>query len=338
MKGNGYGRLLLLSVGMALYLLALSFCQEAEGKIGLTQVVLEEPLGRADADRIGELEAEEKDPIGFCFWGETGEETVFCLVNGAQARGRVTLIAGHPALMEAEDLSWQAGCLMDEATARSLFGTARCGAQRVTFGGREYPVLGIRSGSLPEIVRLAEQEDGSVLNRCVLSLPPEEGKAQGESFLLRHGLEGKILNNYPLWAMTKNLLLLFPGLLMLAAWSRLGRGWRDLTLSGVRTGKQRGLLMRVLLSACLTAGTIWLLGSKTTIPPDMIPSRWSDFSFWKSWRQAQRENLTLLFSTAPGREQLQIMGNMVKSMIASTAAVLLALGAIRGWNHANSAD
>lgn len=338
MKGKGYGRLLLLLMGTALYLLALNFCQGAEEKIGLTQVVLEEPLGKADASRIGELEAEEEDPIRFCFWGKTGEETVSCSVNGASARGSVTVLAGHPALMEAEGLSWQAGCLMDENTARALFGTDQCGGQRVTFGGREYPVLGPRSGSLPEILRLAEQEDGNVLDRCVLSLPPEQAKVEGEAFLLRHGLQGKILDDYPLWAVTKNLLLLFPGLLMLTAWARLRKGWRSLTLSGIRTGKQRALLGKTLLSFCLTAGSIWLLGRNLVIPPDMIPSRWSDFSFWGSWWQGQKENLFLLFSTAPGSGQLQMRMNMVKSMVASTAAFFLLLWTVRRRDHANIAD
>lgn len=338
MKEKGYGRLLLLAIGAVLYGFALLFCQREEGGAGLTQVLLEQTIDSAKAEQIMDTEVEEETPIRFCFWGENGEETPFCPVNGAQARGKVTLLAGHPALMEAEGLSWQKGCLMDEDTARALFGTDQCGSQRIALSGTEYPVLGTVSGSLPRILRLAEKEDGAVLNRCVLSLPPEEAKVQGEAFLLRHGLQGKILDGFPLWAVTWNLLLLFPGLLMLTAWTRLRKGWQSLTLSGVRGGQQRALLGKTLLSFCLTAGTLWLLGSRVVIPSNMIPSRWSDFSFWGSWWRGQKENFSLIVSTAPGSEQLQMRGNMVKSMVASTGAFLLALWAVRRENHADPAD
>lgn len=338
MKRQGYGRLLLLLIGAALYAIALLFCQRTEEGMGLTQVLLERAIDSTEAERIGDTEAEEEDPIRFCFWGETGEETPFCPVNGAQARGRMTLLAGHPALMEAESLTWQKGCLMDAGTARTLFGTDQCGGQRVTISGREYPVLGTVSGSLPRLLRLAEKKDGSVLDRCVLSLAPEQGRTQGEAFLMRHGLQGKILDYFPTWAVTKNLLLFFPGLLFLTAWGKLRRGWRRLSLSGIRGGEQTTLLLKTILSLTLTLGTVWLLGKQITIPSDMIPSRWSDFSFWGNWWRGQKENFSLLFSVSLGSEQLQMAGNMVKSMVASTAAFLLALWAVRRENHENPAD
>ncbi len=306
--------------------------------MGLTHVLLSRSVDSAEAERIVRVEAEEDVPIRFCFWGEAGEETVSCPLNGARAKGRVTLLAGYPELMGAGGLSWQKGCLVDEGTARALFGTARCGGQVMSWDGEEYPVLNTVSGNLPRLLRLARGEDGDVLDRCVLSLPAEQGKTQGEAFLMRYGLQGKILDYFPLWAITKNLLLFFPGLLLLAAWGKLRRGWRSLSLSGIRGGEQIPLLLRTVLSLGLTAGTVWLLEKQIVVPPDMIPSRWSDFSFWESWWNQQKENVYACISAAPGSEQLQMMGNMVKSMAGTTAAFLLSVWAVRGNHHADIAD
>jgi len=338
MTGKRLTGLLLLILGTACYGIALLFGQRAENGLGLIQVYLEQAVDSVQAEQIRNTEAETEAPIRFCFWGENGEETVSCPVNGAIAKGNVTLLAGYPALMGAEGLSWQNGCLLDGGTARALFGTERCGGQRILVNGNEYPALGTVSGPLSGILRLAEKEDGTVLNRCVLALPPVQAKVQGEAFLLRHGLPGRVLDNFPLWAVVGNLLLLFPGGLMLTLWSRLRKGWRGLTFEGVRTGQQGILLLKTILSFCLTVGSIWLLGRKLVIPGDMIPSRWSDFSFWGNWWQGQKENFTLLFSRAPGNGQLQMMGNMVKSMVASTTAFLLLLWAIGRADHENTAD
>lgn len=330
--------MILLAAAAVLYTFGVVFCQRAEENMGLTHVLLSQSVDRGAAERIVTVEAEEEAPIRFCFWGQTGEETVSCPINGARAAGNGTLLAGYPELMGAGSLSWQKGCFMDENTARTLFGTTRCGSQVISWNGEEYPVLDTVSGALPRLLRLVKESDGSVLDRCALSLPAEQGRVQGEAFLLRHGLQGKLLDYYPLWAVTKNLRLLFPGLLLLTAWAWLRKGWRSLSISGIRGGEQIPLLLKTILSLGLTAATIWLLGRQVVIPSDMIPSRWSDFSFWGTWWDRQKENFFLLLSTAPGREQLQMMGNMVKSMICTTAAFGLSVQSVRGVHHADIAD
>lgn len=329
-------RLALLALGTLLYGWALLCCQRAGEQMGITCLNLSREIDARSVAEITTREAEQESPIRFCFWGQGGEETVSDSLTGRSRQVSVVYLAGNPELAGGGSLAWQSGCLVDAETARTLFGTEICGGQSLSRQGEVYPVLGTISGTLPQMVVMAQREDGDVMNRCLLEAAPEQGKALGESFLLRHGLEGKCLDLFPFWALTVNLCLVFPGFLLLSLWSVLGRGWRELALSQIR-GQWR-TLARVLLSLGLTVGTVWLLGRNVVIPPDMVPSRWSDFSFWGNWWQNQKENFFLLTATAPYGGQLQTVGNMIKSMGNNLAAILLAVWAVRGEHHADTAD
>lgn len=143
---------------------------------------------------------------------------------------------------------------------------------------------------------------------------------------------------YPFLALTENLVLLFPGILLLTVCALLGKGWRQLSLQGILSGSQRLALGKTVLALGLAVGTFWMLTKRLIIPPDMIPSRWSDFSFWGSWRESQKENCLRILFTPLGSKQLQMLLNMVKSMGTSTVSAILALWAVRRRRNANIVD
>lgn len=327
-----------LIAGVILFALSLIFCQRAEEGLSLTHILLSHPLNAAEISQITRQEAQEAAPLRFCFQGQGEDIAVSSPLTGVSRTVTPTYLAGNPELMNAAPLLWQEGCLIDEGTAQALFGTPHCGFQLLKVGNRTLPVLGTVPGSLPRILLLAQPQDGPVLNRLVLSLPQSQGAGQGEAFLLRHDLTGTLLAYDLPQSLMKNLLLLFPALLSAAFWRPLRKGYRTLTLSGVLHGQQRTLLLRTALSFLLTLGTLWYFGRRLTIPAHMLPTRWSDFSFWGRWWKVQKENCLTIASTAPTAEQLQMTENMVKSIGTALAADLLALRAVRRNPHANPAD
>lgn len=301
----------------------------------MVHIVLERGVDTAAAEAIFSQE-EADDPVGFCFWGEREGQTVSCLETRARAQVTLVSLSGNPELMGAGCLAWQKGCLIDEGTAQTLFGTTRCGGQILLRDGAAYRVLGTVHALRPTMMTMAESGDS--MNRCVLALPAENGKTLGEQFLLRWGLAGTVMDFYPMLALTGNLLLLFPAILLLRVCCRLGKNWRKLSLHGIVSGNQLPLLGRAVLALGLAVGTFWLLAKRLVIPPDMIPSRWSDFSFWGKWLEGQKVNFFRILFTPLGSGQLQMLLNMVKSMGASTAAAILALWSVRRQDNADIAD
>lgn len=319
-----------------LYVWAVYFCGLAGKNADLAHIVLEQGVDTATAEGIFCREAEAEEPIGCCFWGENSQQMVSCQETGASAKVTVVSLSGNPELMGAECLIWQEGCLIDEGTAQTLFGTALCGGQCLWYDGAVYRVLGTVSALRPTMLTMAKA--GDTLSRCVLALPAEKGKNLGEPFLMRWDLRGRVLDFYPFLALTENLLLLFPGILLLTVCGHLGKGWRKLSLQGILSGSQWLLLGKTVLALGLAVGTFWMLTKRLIIPPDMIPSRWSDFSFWGTWWESQKENCLRILFTPLGSKQLQMLLNMVKSMGTSTVSAILALWAVRRRRNANIVD
>lgn len=318
--GKGHWcRRFFLFLAAVLYALAIVFCRAAEPEANKSRFLLNQSIDAATAEDIFSRELSLPEPVGFCFWGETGVQTVSCGETGGAAKVTQICLSGNPELLDAGILAWQSGCLVDTETAGILFGTADCGGQNLLLKGKSYRVLGTFSALQPTVLTVAKEENGTVLNRCILSVPAIQSGQTGENFFLRHDLQGTAVDTYSLWVLARNWLVLCPLLLVLADFCRnlKKRSWIVLAVEGI--------------SALILFGQI-------QIPANFLPTRWSDFSFWGTLWDAQKENWYRLLLNAMGQRHLQMMGNMVKSMITSTAALLLAAGTRRRHRDADTAD
>jgi len=329
-------RLAGLLAAAAVYVWAVCLCQTAEKGAQRVFLHLEQAVDTAAAEEIFTREGEADTPLGLCFWAERPEQVVTCRETGGSARVTGIFLAGNPEVLGAGSLAWQDGCLVDAQTAQALFGTTRCGAQTLVLDGRAYRVLGTVPALGSVVVTMAREDER--LGQCVLWAPAQTGKVLGAQFLMRWGLRGTVLDFFPLSVLAHDLLLLLPGVLLWAAGGYLGRKRRKLSLSAAVSGRQWNFLAQTALGAVLAGAALWAMAKNLAIVPDMIPSRWSDFSFWGRWWAEQKENLLRILLTPLGNGQLQILLNMVKSMGNSTAAALLALWAVRRRKHADLAD
>lgn len=328
----------LLGLAAALYGLGCFFCQSAKKEADLTYLALSQNIGAARAGEIWAREQELPEPVGFCFWGEVPGQRVSCRETGGMAQVTQVCLSGNPELAGAGALAWQTGCLIDEGTAQRLFGTSLCGGQTLWKGDAAYPVLGTLPGDRPAMVTIAEETDGMVLDRCILAVPAERGGQSASGFLMRWGLQGKRVDFYLLWVFCYDLLLLTPGIFLIAVFVGCAKRIRGIVSEyGVSFSLLSALGKPMLLF--LTAGCLLaFLGSRVRIPKDMIPSRWSDFSFWGNWLDRQKENFRLVMLTPMGNTHLQMMLDMVKSLVSTIASGFLALCIIRRRPHADFDD
>ena len=329
MKRRKWIRCGVLLIAAALDLWAAFGCQSAKEDANLTYIVLSQSIDATAAEEIFEQETLLEDSIGFCFWGEAATQMVSCKETSGIAEVTQVLLSGNPWLMGAGVLTWQDGCLIDESTAEKLFGTADCGGQTLWKGDMPYRVFGTISTFQPTMLTIAAEKDGAVLNRSVLSVPAEQGAQIASQFLMRWGLQGEMIDFYPLWVAVHNLLMLLPGIPLFAA-----------LIYGIRRFRALPFPDRIKSGILLMGevGLLILLYSQILILPDMIPSRWSDFSFWGNLLEAQKENIQMVLLIPMGERHLQMMLNMVKSILSSMAALLLAAWQLRRQGNADTAD
>lgn len=130
------------------------------------------------SSRAGELlsqEEEQKEPLYPVFWAEEKEQQIQYQelaktenVNVIQAAGNTGLLFPEGNTLAADDMS---GCLLDEETAKNLFGYGTAIGQTLAYNGKEYEIRGIlKKQRKVLLIRSSQHGDGMAvhLNRLTV--------------------------------------------------------------------------------------------------------------------------------------------------------------------------
>ena len=171
------------------------------------------------------------------------------------------------------------GCVIDGTTAWELFGNKVPGGQ-ILFQGRTYTVRKVADWGQKILVFGAASADDTetelFYNRLFIRRrngETEESTVNG--FLMKYGLQGTVVSS----ALPKNAglaaLLLLPAVLSGSLWTEISREKKNYTV------KDTEYWFCNLLYSVMAGTVVWLLFTHLTWPEGWIPSRWSDFGFWK---------------------------------------------------------
>ncbi|WP_283684237.1 hypothetical protein [Parablautia sp. Marseille-Q6255] len=299
------------------FLLAVRFCTAAR-RYSDTAVILLEGQALDTKQAAGLCEQEKEQEQGFCFWGEQDAAQLVCRETGGMGTVKTVLTQGNPELIVPGIgmLAYQdRGCFVDAQTAQELFGTQQAAGQTVWCDERAYTVCGVVESLDRIMIRQAAEEDGPVLHMVSVYLTQSgSGSGEAQQFLIRSGLDGKVMDTGFLNAAAQDLLLLLPLLLGV---------WLVSLLAGQIRCSTRTAQRLLYAAGTLGAAAVicFFVFRHLQIPADMIPTKWSDFSFWEQWWEKQRENLLLIFRTAKGEAQLTMLWNLGLGMLCNLCAV-----------------
>ncbi len=308
------------------FVLAVHFCGAAQKYADTAEAVLEgQALTALQAEEIWMQEKEREDAQGCCFWGEADGTELLCRETGGSSEAKTVLMKGNPELIVPGTgaLAWQEnGCFLDEKTAFELFGTQQAAGQTVWCAERSYVVCGTVESLERLMLRQAEEADGEALDKISLNLSGDGGTASSsaaQQFLIRYSLSAEVMDLIFLNAMARNLLLLLPMLL---------GGWLVYTFA-----MQAKMCESYFQKAGYAAGAVLLCAvvlffvfGRIQIPADMVPTKWSNFSFWEQWWEKQRGNLLLMLGTAKGEAQMNALWNLGLGVLCNICAVFSGIG------------
>lgn len=315
-KGVGrYWKYIKLCAALLLYLAAVRSNAHVQARTGYAAAFLNDRAVTAkEAEQICEAEAEQEYPAAICFFKEQPDTSLFCRETGeASVVNQIRIIGNAELLMYGSNaLSFRKnGCYLDTATVCVLFGTDKVAGQTVRSGDQSWQVLGVFDSLQKEMLCVAEEK--MLLDRILLlSSDYGRGRDELEQLLLRNGLGGDVVDFTVVTALVQDLLLIVP-LLLLARAAK----WliKDLPGTGLR------------LAATVVFGLagLWYLTGNLHIPPDLIPTRWSDFSFWSTTWMQQRQNFLLILKSAAGEASLDLLWHAMCAVLENLLAVCLLL-------------
>lgn len=236
--------------------------------------------GVAAKDYPAMMEEEQRalSPTAFTLWEQKEGEwaTSTELGRGAstsvlEIRGSSRLLFPSSAVLDEEDFS---GCLIGVGLSRALFGDSGAIGAELDWNGKIYTVRGVLDS--PETTLLVQAAPAGETAMTNLSVA-----GKGQDFLLRHGLSSALEVSDRLYSQAGKLLVLVAELaailLSAALLAGVARRWKGYTA--------RGIVVWALWWVVVTAGLLYLLSS---VPVELLPSRWSDFAVWRtnldSWK------------------------------------------------------
>ncbi|RKJ51920.1 hypothetical protein D7Y05_02445 [bacterium 1XD42-54] len=327
------------------YFLAVLCLGRVQKTSGIITVMLEgSPLSGKEAQEILTREEEQEDFVQSCFWGELPGVELVCRETAKISRTLAIVTKGNPELVMSGTVSlqWQEdGCFLDTQTAEELFGTQQAAGQRLWCEEKSYTVCGTFDSLRRVMVRQAEPQDGACLDTISLHTPKEEtleavwsiqvaksSAGSAEQFLMRNALTGEVAEFTLPGVVAGDLLLILP--LFLAA---------TIFYFFLKSGKKasaRGEKWFCFVAAfAVMAAALWLILQYWRIPQDMIPSKWSDFTFWSDWWNRQRQNLLRILGSAQGEMQLMLLWNLLVSFVANLIALFSGMAFVKKLKEIN---
>lgn len=278
---------------------------------------------RDQALRILEDEKQKENPIDVCFLLDKGMHTAQVKTYERQQSVWLCEILGNAALYDEyiqgfaeEDIH---GCVIDKGTAYALFGSENVIGSEIFLNGKTYMVRQIFPWKQPVMIIHSHNKKDMYSRMFIRPQEKETKKDAAEAFLLRQGLSGNIVREFPVKKIAFFVLMLFPGMLCC-----------DLFLLADRERKENRENKRMYYiwmgASCfvIVFFLCWFV-TEMEFPAEWIPGKWSDFSFWsEKWNVtvAEIKNFLMLPKTVMQAEQILLT---IKTVSYSFGAFLLYL-------------
>lgn len=286
-----------------------------------TAVIMSGGMDAKSATKIQEREKEQDNPLFFTIWGE--KENAIAENKEYQKNSTVTaiyvsestqLLFNSMTALSEDDLT---GCLIDEKTALELFGSTNVAGQTLTFDEK---TLTIRQVIKEERQVLVMQAAGSEVSLDTVTIQcTDDAAAQrtAEEFLARHGIDGKLMDMPLLTGISSIMVWLLPfcmavGVMVTAIkYARVDS----------KTDKWGNLwwVFAFVVFIVIVYGILHFV----SIPRDMIPTKWSDFTFWTELWKKKQEALLFLVQSAKRQPQIDTIMVFFKSVTYSVASIFL---------------
>lgn len=179
------------------------------------------------------------------------------------------------------------GCLIDEATAYKLFHTVNAVDNLVSYQNQRYGIRGIIKSS-EAVMLIGGNEENKTYSNLELTFTEQENAGQlAEEFLRKYGQNGQyVVIDSHLFAKGLSLMVRLPAWLL---------GFFFIyDLLHILYKQRRYPFQAVvlfLLLVIVSAVLFWMMEFELFIPDQLIPTKWSDFTFWsnkihelKNWR------------------------------------------------------
>lgn len=210
------------------------------------------------------------------------------------------------------------GCVVDETVAYAIFGSDQVLGQSLNWGDSTYHIIGIVADSGGVGYFPIADKDNTAMSYLLLDLSQTGTGVFGAELVLNQ-LNISATNCYDLglWVWLLEVTERLPAFML----------WMDLSIAAVSLHRRMGrlsLLTCASSAGCLTVAVLlWQLGRFPSIPARLLPSRWSDFTFWMTQAQHMADSVKALFQNGGTQWELNFWADLCFGFVAAIGAAII---------------
>lgn len=292
---------------------------QLKGATGFADILLNGQMSMEQVKGIVKPEEEAEDGVTYSLvfltesenrleWKDTLKSIDVTVVSVA---GQTNILADNKWLDEEDE----DGCLISEDAASELFGGTDVVGQEVALGEQRYVIRAVVSDLKDSIIIYGTAD--TQFTRVRVSLPKRKSASQvKEALSSRYGISGTLLEYSIFYELASGMVWLLPLILVISFLV-----WLRKNAKAANDGKEKALWWGITIAVIILVG---FLGSRMIrLPREMVPSRWSDFSFWTRLFSDKKEALGFLLNTKKSIFDEHYMGVFIKIMLSSLLSAAL---------------
>lgn len=241
----------------------------------------EEEYVPADIYKMQQEEKDKDNSLAFTGWYEKEKQSVLNNNLNRTIESNIMFICGNSYLIAEGPILFEddiKGCLIDEETAYKLFGSYDVIGNTIIYGNREFIIRGIHRTMEDTIIMQAEIDSKDKIQGLLIDIS-NDGIEKVKHISERYGMKEYGVNSAVYYNLGKMCTSLLPLIILLI-----------IICSALKKGieiKDRPVLFIFSIIMIVVWITIFfsITKYKISIPVDILPSKWSDFDYWKKFFQ-----------------------------------------------------
>lgn len=232
-----------------------------------------------DIYNMQEEESKEENSVAFVGWYEKDNEYLLNNEFNRTIESNIIFICGNSSfivngpILFADDKN---GCLIDEDTAQKLFGSSNVLGNIIFYNDKELVVRGIHKGVSNTVIMQADRNSQDNVQGISIDIN-NEGKSNIHTITERYGIKDYGVNNAIYYNLGKICTSILPIIILLIVIC-------SFIKEAIKIKDRPVIFIGVILALIVGIYIFFIITKyKISIPVDILPSKWSDFEYWKKF-------------------------------------------------------
>ena len=328
-----------------MWLISLRYLWDLQAQCRNVVLAAENKLSAFSSETAGNLietRLENEEQYELVLWTTVDNAEITAAELGGTEEAKGIAIAGRSDILFQNtavlDTNIGGQCLISTELAYRLFGSSRVEGPEIVYNGKIYEVAGTVEYDESLFIWEAVDDQGVMFDRAVICVGADGAISKTVGVFTDQNAGWKEINYRFFESVLSVVVLMLPlfiGIYLFKGLSREGRiAYKAFKKKEIKLYKAIGIWGAAVLCVLLTFMFVIFL---VDVPSDMIPIKWSDFSFWSNWWEETATSVKEMSNMEKGIIDQRYIVNFAKGIgwqiVVFVVAMCISVSGKRGYKN-----